>query len=196
MDDKLLSCIILAAGKSSRMGCNKLLLNYKGKEIIRHTIEKTLSVNNCEIIVVLGHEAEKLKEILHEYPIKLAYNMNYNQGQSTSLKKGLEQVSKKSLGFLFMLGDQPIIKIQTIEILVKTFLANPDKIIVPYYNNKRGNPVIFPKSYHADILKLQGDIGARSLITEDKVIKITVDDPGVILDIDTPEEYKRLRGFS
>jgi molybdenum cofactor cytidylyltransferase len=188
-----ISCIILAAGKSSRMnGRNKLLLKWRGKEIIRCTIESILEIKPYETIVVLGHQADTLSSLIENYPVKIVKNNNYFLGQSTSLKEGLKVSSDKTTGALFMLGDLPLIKKDTLAELVNAFIQNPDKIIVPYYFGKRGNPIIVPRSFFKEIFKLKGDVGARGLLIEKNVIRLKVNDQGVIFDIDNPKDYERL----
>lgn len=192
---KLLSCIILAAGESKRMGSdNKLLLQFDGREIIKHTVEKIIKQNFYEVLVVLGWQSCELARVLRDYSITTINNPHYREGQSTSLKKALDTISDKTLGAFFALGDQPLVKEDTIRHLIKEFSANPKCLVAPFYGEKRGNPVIIPRRLFPELKLLQGDKGARHLFLKEKenIIKIDVDDPGVIWDIDTPEEYGKL----
>ncbi len=194
LDGSDLSCIVLAAGKSSRMGSsNKLLLPFKGKEIIKHTIENIIHQGFFEIIVVSGWQSQELENVLSEYPLTIVHNHEYLDGQSTSLKKALDSISDKTLGAFFVLGDQPLVKKDTIKDLMNSFLENPNCLVAPYYNGQRGNPVVIPRRLFAVLNNLQGDKGARGLfLDQDSIIKLLVDDPGVILDIDTQEMYEKL----
>lgn len=106
-----LSCIVLAAGRSLRMGRdNKLLLKYQGKEIIKRALDKFLSLDLAEIVVVTGYQSEQVSEVLKEYPVTITFNEDFLQGQSTSLKTGINSLTKNPLGAFFALGDQPLIK--------------------------------------------------------------------------------------
>lgn len=188
-----LSCIILAAGKSSRMGSNKLLLQFNGKELIRHTLENIIKQGFFEIVVVSGWQSRELESVLIQYPVKVVYNPKYQEGQSTSLKRALDSISDKTLGAFFALGDQPLLKENTIKGLIGTFAENQNCLVAPYYNGQRGNPVVIPRGLFSKLRDLEGDIGARNLfLGQHEIIKFEVDDPGVVLDIDTPEEYEKL----
>ncbi|KUO53389.1 MAG: hypothetical protein APF76_09105 [Desulfitibacter sp. BRH_c19] len=194
LDGSKLSCIVLAAGKSRRMGSNnKLLLQFKGKELIKHILEKIIKQDFFEIIVVSGWQSQELEKVLMEYPVKVIYNPKYLEGQSTSLKKALDTISDKTLGAFFVLGDQPLVKEDTIKDLMGKFLKNPNCLVAPYYNGKRGNPVVIPRRLFSKLNNLQGDKGARNLfLDQDNIIKLQVEDKGVVLDIDTPEDYEKL----
>lgn len=194
-DGSKLSCIVLAAGRSKRMGTNnKLLLPFQGKELILHTIDKIIRQDFFEIVVVTGWQSREVEKVLLDYPVKVINNPGYLKGQSTSLKKGLSVISEKTLGAFFVLGDQPIIQEETIKKLIVGFASNPEFPAAPYYKDKRGNPVIIPRRFFPWLNELQGDQGARELFLQDeKVTKVLVHDPGVLVDIDTPEDYEKLR---
>ncbi|WP_035270178.1 nucleotidyltransferase family protein [Desulfitibacter alkalitolerans] len=194
-DGSKLSCIVLAAGRSKRMGSNnKLLLPFHGKELILHTIEKIIGQDFFEIVIVTGWQSHELEKILMNYPVKLINHPGYLEGQSTSLKKGLSVISEKTLGAFFVLGDQPMVQEETIKRLIAGFLQKPSFLTAPYYKDKRGNPVIIPRQFFSWLNQLQGDQGARDLFLREEIInKIHVHDPGVVEDIDTPEDYEKLK---
>ena len=188
-----LACIILAAGKSTRMGYrNKLLMKYKEKEIIKHVYEKTLEFDFYETIIVLGWQAKELDEALEEYQPRIVFNELYHLGQAASILKGLDAIKGNVDGILFMLGDQPLIKHDTILRLAGAFEEKPHSIIVPSFQKKRGNPVIIPKRLFPRIKNLQGETGARQLFNDEELVYVEVDDPGVVFDMDTPHDYEKL----
>jgi len=121
-------------------------------------------------------------------------NTDPGRGLSSSIKLGLEEVSEGARGVMVLLGDQPLVSTEVIDKLIDTFDLDPKKIIVPTYNGKDGNPVIFPAESIGDLRTISGDKGAKNIIYNhlDMVIKVEVGDLGSMEDIDTPEDYKNI----
>lgn len=203
----MITAIILAAGKSTRLGTPKQLLSYQGTPMIRLTVNTLLQAPIDKVIVVLGHEASKIADAINGMPVIATINNNYHNGQSTSIKSGLS-VYKKLIqydspqpdtgtglnGIMFCLCDQPLLKPETINLLVDRFYHSGG-IVVPYFQNTRGNPVIFDARLIPQFDLLKGDIGAREIIFSNpqKTTRIDVEDQGVIFDIDTWEDYNKLQ---
>lgn len=191
----MISAVILAAGMSKRMGIPKQLMDYNGKPMLRVVVENTIKAPVDEIIVVLGNEAIQAARSLEGLAVKLAVNKNYAKGQSTSVRAGLELVERRARGVLFVLGDQPLVKVETIRLLVDSF-KEKGGIAAPFYNGVRGNPVLFENSLLQCADEIRGDQGARGIIELHPGLlnRVDVNDPGVLIDIDTWEDYRRLSG--
>jgi len=186
----LISGVVLAAGISSRLGVPKQLLAYRGKPLIAHVVESLLVSQVDEVVVVLGNRAEQVMEVLAGYSIRTIINPEFTAGQSTSLKAGLTALSSATRAALFMLGDQPLVNAQTINLLIDRYrLAGG--IVAPYFNGKRGNPVLFDRDFFKEISFLSGDVGAREIIHRhpESLVKVDVADSGVVFDVDTWADY-------
>ena len=203
----MITAIVLAAGTSTRLGMPKQLLDYQGRPLIRHVVKTILSSQVQDIIVVVGSRAEKVSEALKGLPIRIVINEAFADGQSTSVKKGVSALQKGSAllegstlmeesfqkGVLFALGDQPLLKTETIDLLIQEFNTHAG-IIVPYYQGTRGNPVIFAEKFLPEFQLLSGDTGAKEIFRryQEEIHRLDVEDIGVIFDIDTWEDYNRL----
>jgi molybdenum cofactor cytidylyltransferase len=185
----MISAIILASGYSRRMGQNKLLLKYKGKSLIEHTIETILQCGFSEVILV-GREEEVI-EIGNRYGLKVIINENAVKGISESIKLGVGN-AKETDGFMFFMADQPFLDVDTVKGLNKEFEENSGCIIIPRFDGKRGSPVIFPCIFKEDFLLLEGDVGGKVIINKnlDKVRFVEVQDAAKLFDVDTSENYE------
>ncbi|WP_395021167.1 NTP transferase domain-containing protein [Dongia sp.] len=189
------AAVILAAGRSSRMGRNKLLLDLEGKPILCHAVDQALGAGLSEIVVVSGHQAAKVREALGDRAVKVVEAREHKLGMSASLKAGIRALGPKTEAALVMLGDMPQVSAPLIRRLVAAY--NPlegRSIVVPTVEGKRGNPVLFDRRYFEEMLALEGDVGARHLIGahDDQVAELSVDDAAVFTDVDTPEAYDQL----
>ncbi len=188
------AAVIQAAGKGSRFHSDqyKLLTEIDGKPMIVHTIESVLRAGFDEIVVVIGCHANEMRKILVNYPVNIIRNEDWEKGQSTSLRLGVQAVTGSSERACLMLGDQPFLKTETLFALLAESDAHPDEIIVPFYNGKRGNPIIVPSSRYTQLLELsKGDQGGKQLLTAVGYRKLSVKDIGILKDIDTVEELKQ-----
>jgi molybdenum cofactor cytidylyltransferase len=187
----MISAILLAAGESNRMGQPKQLMPFDQSTIVERTIDNLLNSAVSETIVVLGYREQDVRKTIADKPVKIAINPDYQQGMSASIIAGLKQVDKRAQAVLIALGDQPFVDSQTINTLVEAFIANNRGIIIPVYQGRRGNPVIFAIKYKGELWNLKGDIGGREIINHhpDDVLEVAVNCEGVLLDIDTAENY-------
>jgi molybdenum cofactor cytidylyltransferase len=187
----MISAILLAAGESNRMGQPKQLMPFGQITIVEKAIDNLLNSAISETIVVLGYKDEEIRKTIVGKPVKIAINPDYQQGMSTSIIAGLKQINKRAQAVLIALGDQPFVDSQTINNLVETFTASKRGIIIPIYQGRRGNPAIFTIKYKNELLNLKGDIGGREIIKRhpDDVLEVAVNCQGVLLDIDTTENY-------
>ncbi len=188
----MISAIILAAGKSVRMGKCKQLLILNGQTIIEHVIENISASKVDEIIVVLGFKADIIKEKIKRYHVKAIVNDRYELGMSTSLKAGLRILNKKTEAALFILGDQPYVEASTINKLILNYEKKKPLIAVPVHKGRRGNPVLIDRTLFDEIKKISGDTGARTLIKKHKtnVLDVEVETPNIFIDIDTEDEFE------
>jgi molybdenum cofactor cytidylyltransferase len=186
--------LVLAAGLSSRMGSNKLLAGFHGEPLVAATVKRLQSSGVDEVVVVLGRDAGAVAAVLPA-GARPVVNADFAQGISTSIRRGV-QAAAASDAVIIALGDMPLVSVQTVGRMIAAF--NPTEhrsIIVPTFNGQFGNPVLWGREHFARLLALSGDKGARSLIGDLKseAVEIAVDDPGVLMDADTPEALEALR---
>ena len=198
----MISAIILAAGLSSRMhGENKLTKKIKGIPLINHTIKSVLGSTVNEIIIVVGHEENALKSLIKKNKkIKFIYNKDYKSGIASSIKIGLKNISAKTEAFFIILGDMPSVNQNIYNKLIKVRdnynkklkIKYKKEIIIPTYQGKNGNPILFSKHMKEKIMKIEGDVGAKFLVGlyMNKVLKVPFKNQGIILDFDKPDDFK------
>ncbi len=183
--------LLLAAGQSRRMGPdNKLLLPVEGKPMVRHAAEAALASQAEGVVVVTGHEAEAVRAALADLPLVFAHNPDYASGLASSLKRGLAALPGEPDAVLVQLGDMPAVSQEVIDRLIAAFNpAEGRSICIPTFKGKRGNPALIARRYFAELQTLQGDVGARHLISDypEQVAEVAMPDGAVLLDLDTPE---------
>jgi molybdenum cofactor cytidylyltransferase len=191
------AAIILAAGRSTRMGGpNKLLAELGAKKLVRIVTEQALASKASEVIVVTGHQAELVEKALQGLKVKFVRNPDFAGGLASSVKAGIAAVSSTADGAVICLGDMPLISADLIDRLVEAFA--PDRgnlIVVPVSDNRRGNPVLWSRRFFKELMELDGDIGARHLIARhsEAVAEVAVEGHGAFLDIDTPQALEAAR---
>jgi len=206
----MVSAVVLAAGMSTRMGQNKLLLNFREKPLIVHAVDTLLASDIDEVIVVLGHETERMRDQLErsiglankaapEKPVRLVQNPDYQNGLSTSVRTGVEAVSGQANGIMIYLADQPLLEPEDVNRIVAGFAAAKEvnkSIVVPFFRGERGNPVILDASLRDSILGIVGDVGCKGVIKRypEKVYAIEMENDHVVRDVDDVQAYKRLSG--
>ncbi len=195
VSSKKISGIILAAGSASRMGKTKQLLPLGKNTLLGQVIQNAGKSALHEIIVVLGHCAEKIEQAIDLSGTKVVRNAAYSKGQSTSLIKGLENVSPICDAAIFLLGDQPLVTAAIINRLIHAFETSTAPIIIPYCNGKRGNPVIIARPLFHRLKSLSADTGARALFDEFKksILKVSIPDKAILVDVDTIDDYEKLK---
>ena len=187
----MISAILLAAGQSKRMiDENKLAKKFKGIPLIKHSVDNILSSDIDELIIVIGYQKKIIQDILEKNKkIKFAINENFADGMSTSIKTGLDHLSKKCDAFFICLGDMPMINKKIYNHLI-SYKNNKD-IVVPTYNNKQGNPVLFSKSMKSKIMSIEGDAGAKKILekNKDKILKVKINDINITRDFNTKNDF-------
>jgi len=194
----MIAAIVPAAGMSTRMGRNKLLLAFKGKPLIAQAVDTLLESEVDEVVVVIGHEADKVKAELQGRQVTIVENPNYGQGMSTSIRVGLGAVSSGARAIMIYLADQPLLEADDVNRLIRAFAEAREhnkSIVVPFFRGKRGNPVILDASYKEAILEVVGEVGCKRVIKRnpDKVLVVEMETDHVIRDVDKVEDYEGLK---
>ncbi len=189
------AAIVLAAGRSARMGANKLLAELEGAPLVRHATLAALASPARPVVVVVGNEAERVRAAIADLEVEIVHNPDFATGMASSLRAGIAAVPEAA-GALVCLGDMPRVRGAHLALLLDAFAdaADDGAIIVPTCDRKRGNPVLWGRARFAEIAALTGDVGARALIERHaaSVHWVAVDDPAILLDIDTPDALASL----
>lgn len=193
----MLSAVVLAAGKARRMGSYvKALLPVKGTTFIERIVHTMVQSGVDETFVVVGYEHARIAREVHLLEARYVVNEAWTHGQLSSLQTAVNALSPDSEGMLFTPVDHPLVNLSTYRVLIEQWMEDRDRLVIPRYEGRKGHPAIFPARLYSALLhdNLQG--GARDLIYREleSVLFVPVSDPGVIQDIDTPEDYKRLIG--
>ena len=193
----MISAVILAAGESRRMGKqNKLLLPVGGEALLVKLVKSVCASDVGQVLVVIGHEAEKIRRKLKELPLSFVYNPNFSEGMTTSIKSGVKEVSQDCDGLLICLADMPLINTSDINQLIHAYVQNRIKekrlIVVPVFQGQRGNPVLFSSEFRNDILDYKKESGCRGVIMNypESVKEVKMDNDNMLLDVDTLEDYQ------
>jgi len=191
------TAVILAAGRSTRMGGpNKLLAELAGKPLVRTVTEQALASGASSVIVVTGHQAAEVEKALAGLKVKFVRNPDFAAGLASSVKTGIAAVPANADGAVVCLGDMPLIDSRLIDRLIEAFAPDRgDLIAVPVSDGRRGNPVLWSRRFFTELMTLDGDIGARHLIARhaEAVAEVPVEGHGAFLDIDTPEALNAAR---
>jgi molybdenum cofactor cytidylyltransferase len=189
----LISGIILASGFSKRMGTDKLMLCVKGVPLVERAIRAATSSRLSEVILV--YRREEVAEIARRYNVKALYNGQATEGQSAAVKVGIASAHPETHGFMFFVGDQPYLNSSTVDTLIGTFEREKHPIVVPIYEGKRGNPVLFSSELKEDLLAIEGDTGGRAVIERmaSRVKQVPIEEGLVGLTIDSRQAYELLK---
>lgn len=193
----MISGIILAAGRSARLGTPKQLLELDGRPLLQHVVDAAEKGGLDEVIVVLGHEADRISAALRLSPgLRVVVNPSFLEGQSTSLRAGLGATDPASTAAVVLLGDQPRLTAAMIRKVVESFQRDDRPIARAVFGGVAGHPVVLARSEWAMLDSLQGDVGARAFM--DAVDEVNLVDMGAepLEDVDTWEQYERVRQTS
>lgn len=186
-----IAAIVLAAGRSQRMGDdNKLLRPVSGTPMVSHAVNAALGVPLAGVVVVTGHQHEQIAATLSAHDITLAHNPDYASGLSSSLRAGLTALPAGIDGVVVLLGDMPLVTAAHLARILDAFAPDAGRsIIVPTFEGTRGNPVLWSRRFFPEMMALEGDVGARRLMRQypDLVFELAMNDAAVLTDIDTPE---------
>jgi CTP:molybdopterin cytidylyltransferase MocA len=188
-----IAALLLAAGRSERMGRCKQLLPLAGKPLVRHCLEALIRAGLQDIIVVLGPKGREIAQVIHDLPVTMVENNGPASDMAGSVRIGLAAVADDTSAVLVCLGDHPLVKSTTVQAIIARHEAHPDKIIIPVCNGRKGHPTLFPRAAIAEIHAVPT---LRDIVNRDRerIMLLALADPGITADIDTPEDYRRIGG--
>ncbi|MGE0035451.1 MAG: NTP transferase domain-containing protein [Xanthobacteraceae bacterium] len=196
-DTRRVAAVVLAAGRSTRMGGpNKLIAEIAHRPLVRIAAEEALASRAKPVIVVTGHQRPEVEQALAGLPVTIVHNPDFAQGLGTSLRTGIAAVPPEADAAIVCLGDMPHVDAGLIDRLIGAFdPARGALVVVPTFEGKRGNPVLWSRRFFPDLMAVEGDVGARHLIGRypEAVVEVAVDDRGAFVDIDTPEALTGVR---
>ena len=190
--------IILAAGEGKRMGKVKLTLPLGDKQLIEWVLRAVKLTPLDKYFLVVRPEDKDIIKIGKAWGAEIVLNPDFRKGMSTSIKKALLKINtREAEGFFLILGDQPLITSKIINKLIKSFSPGKEEIIVPYFKDKRGNPVLFDICWKDELMAVTGDVGGRVLIKAhpEKVKRVNISDETILFDIDREEDYEKMKNI-
>ena len=188
---KRIAAVVLAAGRSTRMGGpNKLLAEIARRPLVRIVAEEALASRADPVIIVAGHQRAEVEKALAGLRVRIVHNPDFAEGLGTSLRAGIAAVPADSDAAIVCLGDMPRVDAALMNRLIAVF--DPDRgalVVVPTFEGKRGNPVLWSRRFFPDLMAIEGDVGARHLIGRysEAVAEVTVEGKAALVDVDTPE---------
>ena len=190
----MISAILLAAGQSKRMeGENKLIKKIQGIPLISRCVKNILTSTIDELIIVLGYQKEIVEKLIDKTEkIKFVFNKDFESGMASSVKAGLNHLSKNTEAFFICLGDMPMVGHDIYNQLIKS--KGNKEIIVPTYKGQQGNPVLFNKSMKEKVIDISGDIGAKKILklNKDKILNLEIDDQSIVKGFNTQGDFSSL----
>lgn len=185
------TAIILAAGESKRMGQPKMLMPFRGMTVIETVIENLIGTDVNGLLLVTGAENEKIIHATGRYPVQYCFNEDYKEGMLSSVKCGFRNLPEDSDFALVCLGDQPMVKAEVINRLIKGAVLSGKGLAMPVYDGRRGHPLLVSCRYKDQVLNLESADGLRSLVSanNDDTEEVKIEDPSVLRDLDTYEDY-------
>ncbi len=190
-----IAAIVLAAGRSERMGCNKLLLRLNDQTVIDRILTAVADARVRETVVVLGYKPQQLIDVIaaRRNAVRTVINRDYLNGMTSSFQKGLQALYNVDATFL-ILGDQPMLDTSLLTLMIDHLRERTDALIVsPKYKGKSGHPVLFHRTLFNEILSLEKNATIRDIIHRHADVVLTIDAPEwTTMDMDTPDDYVRV----
>jgi molybdenum cofactor cytidylyltransferase len=190
-----IAAVALAAGRSTRMGTNKMLAEIGGKPMLAHTVDAALEAGLDPVVVVTGHQADEVEAALPPRDVLTVHNPDFVAGMAGSITCGLAALPEDVDAAFILLADMPRVTAAHLTRLAAAFAPDEGRAIcVPVHGGKRGNPVLFAREFFDEIMAITGDQGAKRLLADhaERVVEVAMDDDAVLEDADTPEELARL----
>jgi len=189
----MICAIVLAAGRSERMGTQKLLLPLGGKPVVTRIVDELQRCTLHETIVVVGRDAGQVHAALRDRAVTFVANPDFTGDMLSSIRCGLRTLPTQCKAVLIVLGDQPNITAQLVIELVAAFRKSGRGIAVPTHNGHRGHPLLIARRFHDELLRQHEDVGLLGLLDAypDEVFRLEIANAAILDDMDTPEDYQR-----
>ncbi len=198
MSQSAVAGLVLAAGRSSRMGADKALLEYRGLSFLDTILTNLREAGLDPVAVVLGHHAAEIQRAVPLHHTQVIVNSNYPLGQTSSLQAGLRGLNAEKIGgILLCLVDHPLVSAQVMRQICTAYSESGAPVVVPRYRGQRGHPVLIGRALFGELLDLRPDEGANGIIHNYQAAThwLDVEDASVTLDVDEPGDYARLLSF-
>ena len=184
--------LILAAGSSKRMGEQKLLLPFGEGSIITSVLHHVLRSRVNSVHLILGADQDRIREEVNSLPVNICYNPDHRSGMLSSVICGWRSLPEETGGVLIFLGDQPHIPPEVSNAILEAYHRSRYGIVVPRFGYRKGHPLLVDYRYKEEIERLDPKVGLRSLMQRfpEDVLELDMEEPGILLDIDTPDDYK------
>lgn len=191
----MVGAIILAAGASTRMGRQKMLLPFAGSTVVAHVADQCARGGLDAVHVVVGYDAAEVSQALTGKPCLVIYNPDHETGMLSSVRAGLASAALEWTAAFIVLGDQPLLYPGVIERLLDSATANPEKLIAPTFGGKRGHPLVLPRLFWPEVLTQYDEVGLRGVLHahEDRIVTVDMDTDVILKDMDWQQDYDALR---
>jgi len=194
--DHGVAIVVLAAGGSTRMGQPKQLLEHRGMSLIRHAATVALASSCRPVCVVLGDQAERLEQEISDLPVVVVRNDAWDTGMASSIRAGVQAVleaNPRADAVVVMLCDQPLVTAALLDALVEEWRTTGRSLVASDYGAEQGVPALFAHAWFGDLVRLTGDVGARTILRAHAGEVGLVPFPDAAIDVDSPADYERLR---
>jgi molybdenum cofactor cytidylyltransferase len=180
------------------MGEPKQLLSLQGKPMLRMVTETVCAAELAQVVVVVGAHAESVRQAVSGLDVNLVVNVAWREGMSTSLKAGLRVLNAEIQATLLILADQPALTPNLLQALVARYRTTGAHIVAPFYEGRRGNPVLFDRTLFPELSAIEGDQGGRSVVArhQNDVEQVEIEDPSPFMDVDTRKDYAAMQALS
>ena len=189
------AAVILAAGGSARMGEPKQLLVLQGQPMVRRVTGAVCAAGLAQVVVVVGAHAQSVKEAIFDLDVDLVVNSAWREGMGTSVRAGIRTLSPEIQAALLVLADQPALSPNLLQALVARYRITRARIVAPFYQGRRGNPVLFDRALFPELLSIEGDQGGREVVARygDAVERVEIQDPRAFMDVDTRQDFEAMQ---
>ena len=192
----MITAVILAAGQSRRMGQSKMLLPWGEGTVLSHVISTFLEAGLEDILVITGGAREQVESAISHLKVKIIFNEQFAQGEMlSSIQCGIRALTLQMQAVLIGLGDQPQVQAGSVRAVCEAYRKSKSKIVVPSFNMRRGHPWLVERPLLGELIALKSPQAPRDFLSahHEEIQYVNVDDPGILADLDTPEDYRKWR---
>jgi len=191
----VVGAIVLAAGASTRMGTQKMLLPFAGSTVVAHVVDQCMRSGLDTVHVVVGHDAAEVAQALSGRPCLVVYNPDHERGMLSSVRAGIASAALEWEAAFVVLGDQPLLYPGVVERLADAYAKAPEALVVPTFGGRRGHPLVLPRLYWPDVLTQYDDEGLRGVLRDHdgRVVSVDMDTDVILKDMDWQQDYEALR---